>query len=473
MQPRGFDLIVIGSGPAGEKGAAQVAYFGKKVAIVERAAQPGGATANTGTLPSKTLRETALALSGWRQRHLWGVEFRLKEDVTVVDLLRRAGAVSDAERERVRTNIDRHGIELIRGQATFLDPHTIAVRHGDEVVDLLQAPAILIATGSTPIRPADVPFDGRTVLDSDDLLKLDFLPKRLAVLGAGVIGCEYASVFAALDVEVTLVDKRSELLGFLDRDVAVSLRARMERLGVQFRLGVGIRSVSVRDHAARIELEDGSVIEEDHVLVAAGRRGVVDGLGLENTGVALDPRGNVIVDEHYRTSVRGIWAAGDIVGWPSLASVAMEQARIAMCDAFDIGYKQKLNKVLPIGIYTVPELASAGETEQGAIDRGARVETGMGRFGSNARGIVIGEVEGFVKLVFDADDRTLLGVHVLGEGATELIHVGLTALQQGAKIDLFIDAVYNYPTLTEAYKYAAYDGLGRQARRKAFEAAGA
>jgi len=469
---REFDLIVIGSGPSGEKGAAQAAYFGKRVAIVEKAPHPGGTTANTGTLPSKTLRETALSLTGYRQRGLYGFDLRLKERVTVADLLIRSEAVSNAERERVYRNLERHGIELIRGTATFVDRATLRVESAAGGEEMLTAPVILIATGSVPNRPSEYPFDGHVVLDSDDLMKLDFMPKRMAVLGAGVVGCEYASIFAALDVEVTLVDKRNELLGFLDQEISSALGRRLEQLGVRLRLGTNVQKVSVVDHTAHLVLEGGEVIETDHVLVAAGRQGGVEKLNLGAAGLEADRRGVIAVDANYRTKVEGIYAAGDVVGWPSLASVSMEQARLAICHAFHFDYKSSLAPVLPLGIYTVPEVSAAGETEVTAAEKGIPYEIGRSSFGTNARGLIIGETEGFLKLIFRTDDRTLLGVHVIGEGATELIHVGLTALQQRSKIDLFIDAVYNYPTMTEAYKYAAYDGLGRLARRRVFEEGG-
>jgi len=465
-----FDLVVVGGGPAGEKGAAQVAYFGKKVAIVERARHPGGTTANTGTLPSKTLRETALALTGYRARGLYGIDVHLKEEVTVADLLSRAGMVRDAERARVYQNLERHGIELVRGTAVFESPTTVRVEREGHPERRLTAPVILIATGSTPRRPIEYPFDGRVVLDSDDLLGLDFMPRLMAVLGGGVIGSEYASIFAALGVDVTLIDKRDELLPFLDPSIRQAVRSRLEQLGVRFRLGDEVTGIEMLDHTARLRLASGAEIATDHVLVAAGRVPATEGLGLEAIGVALDRRGHVVVDDDYRTNVPGIYAAGDVVGFPALASVGMEQARLAMCHAFDLAYKQQLAKVLPMGIYTVPEVAAAGETEETAFEKGLDAETGTARFGQNARGMIIGETEGFLKLVFDTKDRTLLGVHVIGEGATELVHIGLTALQQRSKIDIFIDACYNYPTLTEAYKYAAYDGLGRLARRMTFEA---
>lgn len=465
VRRRSFDLVVIGSGPAGEKGAAQAAYFGKSVALVERAPHPGGTTANTGTLPSKTLRETALSLTGYRQRGLYGVDLRLRDRVTVADLLGRAEEVARAERERVRANLARHRIELVRGSASFVDRSTVRVQ-GPAGEELLAAGAVLVATGSVPNRPKEYPFDGRVVLDSDDLLGLDFMPRRMAVLGAGVVGCEYASIFAALGVEVALVDRRPELLSFLDADVSRALAASLERLGVTFRLGRNVEGIRVEGHTARLTLDGGEELVTDHVLVAAGRQGNVEGLGLEAAGLAADRRGVLAVDGRYRTAVPGIWAAGDVIGWPSLASVSMEQARLAVCDAFGFDYKSRLAPVLPMGIYTVPEVSAAGESEAGAREKGIDVEIGVAGFGANARGIIIGETHGFVKLVFRADDRRLLGVHVIGEGATELIHVGLTALQQQSTLDLFVDAVYNYPTMTEAYKYAAYDGLGRLAKRR-------
>ncbi|HEU4570708.1 MAG TPA: Si-specific NAD(P)(+) transhydrogenase [Gemmatimonadales bacterium] len=460
-----FDLIVIGSGPAGEKGAAQAAYFGKRVALVERHDRFGGASVNTGTVPSKTLRETALYFSGLRQRGLYGLDYSLREGLTVADFLHRMQAVVDDQRRLIAENLDRHGITVVRGEARFVDGRTLEVRHAGESRQLT-APVILIATGSSPLRPPDVPFDDRLVYDSDSILRMDRIPRTLAVVGGGVIGSEYASVFTALGVQVTLVDGRDRLLPFTDHDIAERLRARLEGLGQRFVFNARVARTTRGADEVRLALDTGAELVAERALFAAGRQSNVETLRLERAGVTVGKRGLIPVDAHYRTNVPGIYAAGDVIGFPALASTSMEQARVAMAHAFELGYKERMSPVLPLAVYTVPEIGMAGLTEAEARAAGEEVEVGRAEFARNARGQIIGDTSGLLKLVFRAGDKRLLGVHLVGELASELVHLGAEVLRSGGTIDAFIEAVYNWPTLSDAYKYAAYDGLGRLRARR-------
>lgn len=460
---RPYDLIVLGSGPAGEKGAAQAAYFGRRVALVEREPHLGGAAANTGTLPSKTLRETALYLSGFRQRGLYGIEANLRERATVQDLLRRERAVRDTERERIATNLDRHNVDLYRGRARFVDPYHVEVM--GQTTALLTAPVILIATGSRPHHPPQFPWGASGIYDSDTILNIEQIPSSMVVSGGGVIGCEYACIFATLGVHVTIVEAREQLLPFLDAEVADALKARMETLGVRFAMPEAVEGVeATTDGRFRIGLGSGEVITAATVLVASGRGGNTEDLNLQATGVPAGPRGQLKVDGRYRTAVPHIYAAGDVVGFPALASASMEQGRLAMCDAFHLDYKQELAPVLPYGIYTIPEVSVAGESEASAGAKGIPVVVGRAAYAANARAQILGDDHGFLKLVFARNDMRLLGAHLIGEQAAELIHIGLTAILAGQGADLFIRTCYNYPTLSEVYKYATYDALGRLRR---------
>jgi NAD(P) transhydrogenase len=459
-----YDLLVIGSGPAGEKGAAQAAYFGKRVALVEKEALLGGAATNTGTLPSKTLRETALYLSGFRQRGLHAVDLALKRRADVRDLMFRERLVTAAERGRISRNLDRHAVDLLAGSARLVDEHTVAVSSGSGPERRVTASVILIATGSRPIRPSAFPFEDPRVRDSDTILEIDAIPESLAVVGGGVIGSEYACMFAALGVEVTLIERNDRLLGFLDGEIAGVLTRRMEQIGVRMRMPDQVASTAAGPGALVLALGSGTTLSAEMVLVAAGRAGNTGGLDLERIGVVVDGRGLIQVDEHYRTAVPSIYAAGDVIGFPALASTSMEQARIAMVHAFDLKYKQALPPILPYGIYTIPELSAAGETEESLRQKGVDYVAGRAAYADNARGQIIGDGGGMLKLLFRRDDMRLVGVHVVGEAASELVHIGLTAMLAGATSDLFIQTCFNYPTLSETYKYATYDALGRRAR---------
>jgi NAD(P) transhydrogenase len=460
-----FDLVVVGCGPAGEKGAAQAAYFGRRVALVEKEQHLGGAGINTGTVPSKTLRETALYFSGLRQRGLYGVDYTIKQDITVQDFIFREAEVVRTLRSLIELNVERHRIELVRGRAAFADPHTLRVTGSDGSVRLLRAPVILLATGSRPAWPKGVPQDPARLYDSDTILRMDRIPKTLVVVGAGVIGCEYASMFRALGISVTMTAGGDRLLPFLDFEIGDRLRMQMSLLGVRVALNENVEEVRLEHPEVELRLRSGEILEAERVLFATGRSGNTDALELQNAGLSAGPRGHLSVNEHYQTPVPHIYAAGDVIGFPALASTSMEQARVAMCHAFDLKYKSKVSALLPMAIYTIPEIGAVGETEESCIQKQIDYCVGRAFFESNSRGQIIGDLSGMVKLIFASADQKLLGVHVIGEMASELVHVGQGCLHFGGTLDYFIQSVFNYPTLGETYKYAAYDGMGALRRR--------
>jgi NAD(P) transhydrogenase len=465
-----YDLIVIGSGPAGEKGAAQAAYFGKRVALIERESVPGGACVNTGTIPSKTLRESALHLSGFRQRGFRDAVDLTIKSITIDDFMYRKQLVLEKEWRRIDENLRRHNVDRYQGSARLVSPTTVAVSNsaGEE---MLEGTIVLIATGSSPYRPDSVPFDDESVCDSDTILRIGKIPASLAVVGAGVIGCEYASIFAALGVEVHLIDARSTLLPHMDREIVRVLLGEMQtRLGVTLHLACEVQTIEKCDGKVSILLRNGTCFVVDNVLYAAGRSSNVADLNLQAVGVKTGARGLVLVDQNYQTSVPNIYAAGDVIGFPALASTSMEQARVAIVHAFDLKYKTKVASLLPYGIFTIPELSTVGLTEEECRAKSLPYEVGRAQFRNNARGLIIGDTKGIIKLVFDPETLKLLGVHIIGENASELLHVGMMVMQFDGTINAFIDSVFNFPTLSDAYKYAAYDGLGNVARKRASQA---
>jgi NAD(P) transhydrogenase len=460
-----YDLVVIGSGPAGEKGAAQAAYFGKRVCIIERAPKPGGAAINTGTVPSKTLRETALYFSGLRQRGLYGVDYTVKRDITVADFMFRERSVVDAEWKLIDENIKRHEITQIQGTARFTDAQTIEVTRYGEPPREITGQFFLIATGALPEQPDSIAVDGSVIFDSETLLTLDRIPTSMIVVGGGVIGCEYACIFAALGVRVTLVTNRRRLLTHLDAEVSDALRQQMtSRLGVSVYVDTDVARMAVENGRAIVTVGENEM-SADCLLYAAGRIGASSSLGLEEIGVAVDARSFIVVDPQYRTAVSGIYAAGDVIGFPALASTSMEQARVAMCHAFDLRYKQAVANVIPYGVYTIPEVATVGLTEEQLHTQDVDFECGRAFFRANPRGQIIGDLDGFVKLLFRPDTQQLLGCSIVGDGASELIHIAMACLTYNGTIDFFIQSVFNYPSLCDAYKYAAYDGLQAIAKR--------
>lgn len=462
-----YDLVVIGSGPAGEKGAAQAAYFGKRVCLIERAPKPGGAAVNTGTVPSKTLRETALYFSGLRQRGMYGIDYSVKRDITIGDFMFRERAVVEAEWKLIDENLRHHRITQVQGTARLTDAHTIEVTRLGSPTRHITGQVVLIATGSQPQQPQGIVIDGNVIVDSDTLLTLDRIPASMIVVGGGVIGCEYACIFAALGVRVTIITNRRRLLGHLDPEVSDALRQQMtSRLGVTVLLDTDVAKIAV-EHGRGVVTVGENELSADCVLYCAGRIGSSAGLGLEAVGVRMNARGFVEVDEHYQTAVPGIYAAGDVIGFPALASTAMEQARVAMCHAFELRYKQAMAHVIPYGVYTIPEIATVGLSEESLAAQQIDFECGRASYRSNPRGQIIGDVDGFVKLIFRPDNLELLGCTIVGEGASELIHIAMTCLSFEGTLDFFIQSVFNYPSLADTYKYAAYDGLQAIARRHA------
>jgi NAD(P) transhydrogenase len=469
-----YDLIVIGSGPAGESGAVTAAALGKRVVVIEKSPYLGGSSANTGTLPSKTLRETALAFAGLRARKLYGVDLSLKREATIAELMYHERHVKLNERERIQRNLSENDIELVRGQARFLGPNTISVLPSHEPESptpperILRGEVILIATGSSPVQPQEFPFEDHRVHDSDEILQLERLPRTLVVVGAGVIGSEYACTFAALGVKVTVVDGRNELLPFLDADMSAALeRAMREHLGVTFLWGetvTGCTPSADSDGPVILTTQTGRRIEVDGVLVAAGRVSNTSELDLSAAGLCAGPRGKMEVDGAYRTSIPHIYAAGDVIGSPGLAATSKEQARIAMSCAFDSPFKCQMAPLLPTGIYTIPEVSMVGGSEEDLRAQGVDIVVGRALYAKNARGEIIGDRFGFLKLIFRRHDRRLLGVHVIGEIASEIVHVGLMAMLVNADIELLERACFNYPTLGDLYKDACYDALLRLVR---------
>jgi NAD(P) transhydrogenase len=456
-----FDLVVLGAGPAGEKGAAKAAYFGKRVAIVEREPEPGGAAVHTGTLPSKTLRETALFLWGYRQRDLYGISIQVESQLAVDKLIARKETVRHLETTRILGNLEAHGIELVRGHARFIDAHTVEVSSGASTRKLT-AEAILIATGSHPVHPSGIRFEDPNVHDSNTILGIKRVPDSLTVLGGGVVGCEYASLFAALGVDVHLVEGRRRLLPFLDLEMGERLLRAMIDHGVACHLDERVDNVRRTDGGdLECRLSSGMRLKSEKVLVTSGRSGNTGDLNLDAIGVATDARGHVVVDNEYRTAVPGIYAAGDVIGFPALASTSMEQARVAVDGAFGFASRQPVSSVVPYGVYTIPEVSCVGKSEQEAASEGIEIVVGRAFLRDNLRGQIVGDRDGMIKLLFERATKRLIGCHCIGERASELVHVGQAAVALGGTIDTFIEMVFNYPTLGDAYKYAAYDALGR------------
>lgn len=460
MEEHQYDLVVIGAGPAGLAGAIAAGIVGKKVALIERERVLGGALVNTGTLPSKTLRETALALSGLRTRELHGVDLSLRRTVRVCDFLHHERAVKRIARKEIDERLARVGVARFTGQARFAAPDVVEVvpkggRSGRP--RRLRGRFVLIATGSRPTRPPEFPFGHPQVWDSDQILGLARLPARLAVIGAGVIGSEYASTFDALGCEVHVVDGRESLLPFLDAEIAERLQSAMEGLGVRFHWKERVKACRApRRGAITLELTSGAKLVVDAVLVAAGRRACIDGLEIEAAGLAVDERGLLKVDARFRTKVPHVYAAGDVVGFPSLASVSAEQARVAVLDAFGVPLKKEIAPTFPSGIYTIPEVGTIGASEESLKEKGVDYVAGRAYYAMNSRGVIIGDRTGMLKLLFRRRDMRLLGVHMVGEQATELVHVGMMALLCGGGARELQNGCFNVPTLSNLYKDAAY-----------------
>ncbi|MBV9779283.1 MAG: Si-specific NAD(P)(+) transhydrogenase [Acidobacteriaceae bacterium] len=463
MMQNKYDLAVIGAGPAGIVGATTAASLGARVVLVDRFGDLGGAGANTGTVPSKTLRETALTLSGTRSRDLYGVDLSLRRETTVADLMRREHAVKEALNRMLAQLVEASSVEFIVGDAHFEDAHNISVR-SDTTSRLVHAEKILISTGSSPHRPAGFPFDKPGVYDSDTILELETIPKSLAVVGAGAVGSEYACTFAALGTKVHLIDSRDVLLPFLDSEVSDSLARAIRASGIEMHGGERVAECTGAGDEITLRLESGCIVQTQAVLVAAGRRSNTTSLNLAAAGVTAEERGDLKVDEHYRTAVPNIYAAGDVIGFPALASTGMQQARRAMTLAFGTADDVPVRDILPSAVYTIPEVAMAGDTEQAVHAAGIDYIVGRAQYTNNPRGCIIGEKEGFLKLIFRREDLKLLGVHAIGEHASELVHIGLIAMTADCDATVFSKLCFNVPTLGALYQDATWRLINERAQ---------
>jgi NAD(P) transhydrogenase len=458
-----YDLLVIGTGPAGQKAAVQAAKLSKKVCVIERKAVVGGVCINTGTIPSKALREAVLYFSGFRQRSLYGVEYRLKKTITIEDLAFRANHIIKNEIQTVQNQMARNRIDMIFGSASFLDPHRLRIQQSAGSIEHT-ADFIVIAVGTEPARPSDIPFDDESIIDTDGLLTLKRIPKSMVIVGGGVIGTEYASILAAMGVPVTLIDKRPRLLEFVDAEIIEALQRQMKEIGVTLYHEEEVLAIKKEpDQAIHVCLQHAQPIHASTLMYAIGRVGATKGLNLEAVGLKPDDRGRLIVNEHFQTAIPHIYAAGDIIGFPALASTSMQQGRHASCHAF--GHPDRTdNSLLPYGIYAIPEISMVGRNEEELTQAEVPYGVGIARYKEIARGQLIGDEHGMLKLLFHRHTREVLGVHAIGEGATELIHIGQAVMAYRGKIDYFIDTVFNYPTLAECYKVAALDGINRLPR---------
>ncbi|MGY5811467.1 Si-specific NAD(P)(+) transhydrogenase [Rhizobium sp. LEGMi198b] len=456
-----FDLIVVGSGPAGRRGAIQAAKLGKRVLVIEQGKRVGGVSVHTGTIPSKTLRETALNLSGWRERGFYGRAYRVKQEISAADLRRRLLITLDHEVEVLEHQFARNRVQHIRGKASFVDPQTMQVVKDDGEVVHVTGASILLAVGTKPFRPDYMPFDGKTVLDSDELLEIEDLPRSMVVIGAGVIGIEYATIFSALDTQVTLIDPKSTMLDFIDKEIVEDFIYQLRDRNMKLLLGQKAEKVTRQDGKVELLLDNGRRIITDMVLFAAGRMGATDTLNLAAAGLEADNRGRLSVNpETFATNVPHIFAAGDVVGFPSLASTSMEQGRIAARVAVGAIAKEP-PKYFPYGIYAVPEISTCGLSEEEVKERHIPYECGIARFRETSRGHIMGLDTGLLKMIFSLKTRRLLGVHIVGEGATELVHIGQAVLNLKGTVEYFVENTFNYPTLAEAYKIAGLDAWNR------------
>ena len=460
-----YDLFVIGTGPGGQRAAVQAAKLGKRVGIVEAGTVVGGVCIAKGTIPSKTLREAALYLSGYRERNVYGASYSVKEKITMGDLLHRTDYVIRTEMDVVRHQLLRNGIDLHTAHASFVDDHTIRLEvPGASQHQEVTADKIVLAVGTNAARDQHIPFDGQRIFTSDDMLELEDLPRTMAIIGGGVIGVEFATIFAILGVRVTLVDARPQLLDFVDAEVIDSLVYSMRRNRVTLRLAeevTGLETVDdERGEHVRIKLKSGKQIFADKALYSIGRQGATDGLNLESAGLEADKRGRVTVNENFQTAVDNIYAVGDVIGFPSLASTSAEQGRLSACHAFGVA-AESIPDLFPYGIYAIPEISMVGKGEEQLTEEGVPYEVGKAEYSEIARGTILGDSSGMLKLIFHAETRKLLGVCIIGEGASELIHIGQAVLAMDGTIDYFIDTVFNYPTLAECYKTAAFDGVNR------------
>lgn len=461
-----YDLVVIGSGPSGQRAAIQAAKLGKTVAIIERARTVGGICVNYGTIPSKTFREAVLHLSGYRERGIYGSSYRVKQEITIDDLLYRVQQVVRSEIDVIRNQMTRNRVELIEATATFLDAHVIELttegRHGKRQITTNK---VVIACGTEAARDDHIPFDGQKIFTSDDVLGLERLPRSIIIVGAGVIGIEYATMFAALGVRVTVVDKRPTLLPFLDHEISAALTYVVQQSNVTMRLGEEVADIRLVDGVSKpveVHLKSGKVLHAEAALYSIGRVGATERLQLQNAGIKADDRNRIPVNEHFQSNVEHVYAVGDVIGFPSLASTSYEQGRAAARHAFGLRHDHEGGiGLFPYGIYTVPEISTIGRSEDELTAAGISYEIGKANYREISRGQIIGDRTGLLKIIFSPESRKLLGVHIMGEGASELIHIGQVLMVHGGTVDYFADAVFNFPTLAECYKTAALDGLNR------------
>ena len=459
-----YDMLVIGSGPAGRRAAIQSAKLGKTALVVDKGRRLGGVSVHTGTIPSKTLRETVLNLSGFRERGFYGRGYRVKQEISAGDLVERLHKTLDHEVEILQHQFMRNNVRSAMATAKFVDANRVTLTSDQGETSEVAFDHALISVGTRPHRPENIPFDRKRVFDSDEMLDLERLPRTLTVIGAGVIGVEYATIFSALDVPVTLVEPRHTILDFIDKEVVEDFIHQMRDRGMSVRLGAAVKEVRSLDHCAEVELADGRVIRTEAVLYAAGRTGNVGRLGLDVVGIDADSRGRIKVDpKTFQTSVPNIYTADDVIGFPSLASTSMEQGRVAACHAFGV-HLPPPPETFPYGIYAVPEISTVGQSEEQVRQAGVAYEVGIARFRETSRGHIMGVNSGFLKLIFALDTRRLLGAHIIGEGATELIHIGQAVINLGGTVDFFVENTFNYPTLAEAYKIAGLDAWNRMGR---------
>jgi NAD(P) transhydrogenase len=454
-----FDLIVIGSGPAGEKAAVKAAYFGKKVALVEKEKHLGGAGINTGTLPSKTLKQTALYLSGKYDKGMFGIEKKLERNYSIKEFLYRKNNVVELQRKSTQDNLDMHNVMILQGIASFVDKNTIKV--GSTTIS---SDYIMISTGSYPVHPENIPFDFKRVHDSDSILEMQRFPKSICVIGAGVIGCEYATIFATMGVKTTILNQSKEILGFLDKELSNELVLEMKKIGIDILFETSVSNVTVPSSDSDqivIELSNNNKLEVDMILYAAGRSGNIKDLNLEKIGVEVGRREVIVVDKGYKTSVDNIYAVGDVIGFPALASTSMDQARVAVSNMFQLNDLETVNSVLPYGIYTIPEVSMVGLTYEEALTHEDEYVCGVAKCPNVVRGQILGTTYGFLKIVVRKKDGLLKGVHLIGPMATELIHYGMLLIIHKSNIWEIVSHVFNFPTMHGLYKHAAYDALGK------------
>ncbi len=456
-----YDLLVLGCGPAGQKAAFQSAKIRKKVAVVDKIGMVGGNCVHNATIPSKSFKEAVVYLSGFRQRNIYGAGYRVKTHIEMSDLTFRCNRIMQDEYEVLRAQFSRNHVDLLDGHGYFIDEHTIQITSPEGEITSKTAKNILISVGAKPVRPNYIEFDGVNIFDSDDILSMKELPRDITVVGGGVVGTEYASMFAALGVNVTVVDARKELLSFMDKEIVECLVYQMRSMGVTFRLGEEVESVKTReDNSVVTKLKSGKVVVSDVVLVSAGRISATENLGLENFGLELEPKGRIAVNEKFQTSLPHIYAAGDVIGFPALAATSSAQGRLVAVHAFDID-DEIMEVPLPIGMYSIPEISYVGANEQELTEQNIPYETGIARFKEIARGVIIGDEEGMLKILFHRETYEILGVHIIGEYATELSHIGQAVIALKGGLRYLRDAVFNYPTLAEAYKVAAFDGYNK------------